>query len=281
MGRLLFSISTPLSHQPPLFPITMRWFIFDKGNILLAPDGHIPASPECPIPLPPHFPLQPLPDFDNEPACAVQAPADTDLTTGNLRKEPLRSSFYLLTPAEYRMAGKARELLYWDSTSRFCSKCGAPMRRATDISKCCTACGREAWPALSIAIIVLIRRIAPSAQKEDEEVLLVHARNFAGNFHGLIAGFVETGENLEECLQREVMEETGLRVKNITYKASQPWPYPSGLMVGFFAEYAGGDLHLQDEELTCGGWFTRSNLPEIPGKMSLARQLIDMWMLEA
>ena len=127
---------------------------------------------------------------------------------------------------------------------------------------------------------MLVRKPHPSGRRELEEVLLVHARNFAGNFYGLVAGFVETGESLEECLQREVMEETGLHIGNIRYRASQPWPYPSGLMVGYFADYISGDIRLQREELECGGWFTRDNLPEIPGKMSLARQLIDLWLQE-
>ena len=134
------------------------------------------------------------------------------------------------------------------------------MQRASDISKRCTACGREIWPSLTVAIIVLVRKPHPSGRRELEEVLLVHARNFAGNFYGLVAGFVETGESLEECLQREVMEETGLHIGNIRYRASQPWPYPSGLMVGYFADYISGDIRLQREELECGGWFTRDNL---------------------
>ena len=92
-----------------------------------------------------------------------------------------------------------------------------------------------------------------------------------------MAGFVETGETLEECLQREVWEETHLHVTNIRYFASQPWPYPSGLMVGFTADYADGELKLQRSELNKGGWYKRSNLPTIPGKVSLARQLIDYW----
>jgi len=107
---------------------------------------------------------------------------------------------------------------------------------------------------------------------------MVHAHNFRGHFYGLVAGFVETGETLEECVQREVWEETHLSVKNIRYFASQPWPYPAGLMVGFTAEYESGELQLQREELGGGGWFTRNNLPEMPNRSSLARWLIDDWL---
>ena len=112
------------------------------------------------------------------------------------------------------------------------------------------------------------------------EVLLVRSRNFRGNKHGLVAGFLETGESLEECVEREVREETGIKIKNLRYFGSQPWPYPFGLMVGFTADYESGELHLQKSELCEGGWFTRDNLPEIPDKASIARRLIDDWLNE-
>ena len=108
--------------------------------------------------------------------------------------------------------------------------------------------------------------------------LLVAARNFKGRFNSLVAGFLETGETLEECVAREVKEETGLDVKNITYFGNQPWPYPSGLMVGFIADYAGGEITLQDEELSSGDFYTRDHLPELPRKLSLARKMIDWWL---
>ena len=107
---------------------------------------------------------------------------------------------------------------------------------------------------------------------------MVHARNFKGDYYGLVAGFVETGETLEECVEREVMEETGLRIRNIRYFASQAWPYPFGLMVGFTAEYESGTIKLQDSELSAGDFFHKDHLPNIPGKVSLARKLIDHWI---
>jgi len=128
-------------------------------------------------------------------------------------------------------------------------------------------------PPVPTAIIVLIHR--------GDEVLLVHARNFKGNFYGLVAGFVETGETLEEAVHREVMEETGLTITNLRYFGSQAWPYPSGLMVGFTADYVSGDIHLQREELSRGAWFTKDNLPEIPEKLSIARQILDDWLAKA
>ena len=182
----------------------------------------------------------------------------------------LRNSFYRLPSNLYLKAGKCQELLYWDRSTRFCGVCGAPMTMNTDISKRCTSCGKEAWPALATAVIVLIHK--------GNEVLLVHARNFKGDFHGLVAGFVETGETLEEAVRREVMEEHGISINNLRYFGSQPWPYPSGLMVGFNADYAGGDIRLQREELSAGAWFSKNNLPRLPERMSIARMMLDDWL---
>ena len=184
---------------------------------------------------------------------------------------PLRQSYYKLPYPLYLKAGKCAELLYWDRNTKFCGVCGGQMHFHTDISKRCEMCGKEVGPHLATAVIVLIRR-------GYDEILLARGRNFRSNFYGLIAGFVETGETLEEAVRREVMEETGLTIKNIRYFNSQPWPYPSGLMVGFTADYESGELHVQREELKMAGWFHRTNLPNLPEKLSIARRLIDDWL---
>ena len=123
---------------------------------------------------------------------------------------------------------------------------------------------------MATAVIVLIHK--------GDEVLLVRARNFRTDFYGLVAGFVETGETLEEAVAREAKEETGVTISNIRYFGSQPWPYPCGLMVGFHADYVSGEIHLQRSEIAKGGWFGRNNLPTIPEKLSIARMLIDDWL---
>ena len=144
------------------------------------------------------------------------------------------------------------------------------MKYSTKISKRCVECGNEIWPQLQTAIIVLVKR--------DDKILMVQSKNFRADYMGLVAGFVETGETLEQCVAREVMEETNIRIKNIRYYGSQPWPYPCGLMVGFVADYEGGEMELQTSELNKGGWFGANNLPPVPGKVSLARRLIDAWL---
>lgn len=252
------------------------WFVFCKGDLLLekASDGRytIPYQEEAPTALKEWTNVHTITPFgdDDVRTYVIDGPV-----TDNPRYEMcgLRATYNKLPHELYQIAGKCQEILYWDANTRFCGVCGGPMKMHTEISKRCTHCGKEIWPLLATAIIVLIRR--------EDKVLLVHARNFRGKFFGLVAGFVETGETLEEAVVREVHEEVGIKIKNIRYFASQPWPYPCGLMVGFTADYVSGDLHLQRSELDDAGWFDRDHLPPVPDKMSIARQLIDSWLEES
>ena len=152
------------------------------------------------------------------------------------------------------------------------------MQRSGEISKRCPVCGEEVWPTVHPAVIVLIER--PLSDQGQTEALLVQAKNFRRPFHGLVAGFVETGESLEECVRREVREETSLEICDLRYFGSQPWPYPFGLMIGFRARYAAGELQLADGELRHAAWYRATSLPELPPPPSIARRLIDAWAEE-
>lgn len=248
------------------------YFIFCQDELLLTANNEVPVGEEPPIQLLPWYTLHHLPDLQGK-ACYT-ARIDAPVVKAGWQMMGLRASFDVLPCAVYNMAGKAHEILYWDQNTHFCGVCGAPMKLHTDISKRCINCGKEVWPALATAIIVAITR------NNGEEILLVQSKNFKKDYLGLVAGFVETGETLEDCVRREVMEETQLQIKNLRYFASQPWPYPCGLMVGFMAEYEDGELCLQKSELKKGGWFRYDSLPAIPGKVSLARKLIDHWLEE-
>lgn len=245
------------------------WFIFFNDQLLLQRKGEtytIPYSINPPVTVKNVLEVNLLEDM---PACT--ASMDTPLEeTAEYLPMGLRASYDYLDPVLHKLAGKAYELIYWDQHSRFCPSCGTKTVMQTTISKQCPNCKYEIYPVVSPAILVLIRK--------GDAILLVHARNFRGSFYGLVAGFLETGETLEECVRREVMEETGLEINNITYFGNQPWPYPSNLMVGFIADYVSGTIRLQDEELSEGAFFTKDNLPELPRKLSLARKMIDWWL---
>lgn len=258
------------------------YFVFCKDSLLLEqlPDGTctVPLCEEPPTEVKPWTTvLNVTPMADGTPVKTYAIDTIPNLEKcGNVNNPTvigLRQSYYRLSEPLYLKAGKCFELLYWDQNTRFCGVCGGPMKLHTDISKRCEHCGKEVWPQLATAVIVLIHR-------GPDEVLLARGRSFRTEFFGLIAGFVETGETLEEAVRREVREETGLSIRNITYFDSQPWPYPCGLMVGFNADYDGGELHVQREELKKAAWFHRDHLPNIPEKLSIARRLIDHWLDE-
>ena len=252
------------------------WYVFCSGQLLVerGDDGcwHVPQSVNPPVDVPVGSTVHSICDRHGDEAktYCIYTPVAGDESTGRMMCA-LRASFDLLPREEYDMAGKASQILNWDRNSRYCPMCGCPTTRISRIGKRCPECRQEFYPHISPAIIVLIKR-------GPDRVLLVHARNFRGAYYGLVAGFVEPGETLEECVYREVMEETGIRIKNLRYFGSQPWPYPSGIMVGFHAEYDSGEIKLQDEELSAGAFYHRDHLPEIPKKLSIARRLIDAWL---
>lgn len=246
-------------------------YIFHKGSLLLAKSAEgaysIPATDGN---LPEAVETIRVRTADGSTVVAASLGEAVPEACKALEPVPLRASYSLLPDDVWQTAGKCEELLYWSAANKFCGRCGGPMDWHTDISKRCTHCGSEVWPQLNIAIIVRISR--------GDKVLLVHARNFKRPFYGLVAGFVETGETLEQAVRREVREETSLEIDNIRYFGSQPWPFPCGLMVGFTADYRSGELSLQQSELSDGGWFDRDHLPLIPEKLSIARKLIDAWL---
>lgn len=250
-------------------PAHFDWFIFYKDQLLLQKvnETYILPCGETP-PVAVSYSLE-IPETEGGSGKAASVDTPVDLGPAYVWMG-LRASWDYLEPTLYKRAGRASELLYWDHNSRFCPVCGTPTVLHTAISKQCPTCGKEMYPVISTAVLVLVRK--------EDTLLLVRARNFKGTFHSLVAGFLEAGETLEECVAREVKEETGLDVRNIAYWGNQPWPYPSGLMVGFTADYAGGEICLQDEELCAGAFYAPDALPELPRKLSLARRMIDEWL---
>ena len=183
--------------------------------------------------------------------------------------QSLRVLFGALDEPLFALAGRALQLLAWDRTHEFCGACATQTRaRTAERSRECPACGLVVYPRLAPAVMCLARR-------GDREILLARSPRFAAGIYSALAGFVEPGETLEQCVEREVQEEVGLRVKNLRYFGSQPWPFPHSLMIAFFAEHAGGEIVTDEKEIEDARWFDISALPQLPAKMSIARRLID------
>ena len=186
---------------------------------------------------------------------------------------PIRELIQSWSTQEFLQASRAVQLLEWRRNHRFCSHCGHSTEvHSTEYAMICPACGYHQYPRVQPCIITIIT-------KGTDEILLAKSVHNKTNMYGLIAGFVEVGETLEEAVQREAFEEVGLKLKNIRYMSSQPWPFPSNLMIAFHAEYDSGEIQLQVEEISDAQFFKFDQLPEIPFKGSIAHNMI-MQILE-
>jgi NAD+ diphosphatase len=269
----------PSLRPPENPPRAALWFAFAGDRLLVRPDGERNnASPveyadlaQLGVDFESGHYLGRLDDvdcygLDVDPA--LELPAD-------MAAEGLRALYSRLPDDLYAVAGRAVQILLWDKTHRFCGRCGQPTVNApADRAKLCPQCGLLSFPRLSPAVIMLI-------QRGEDELLLARNRGFADGFYSVLAGFVEPGESLEEAVAREVREEVGLEIRDIRYFGSQPWPFPHQLMIGFTAHYAGGELSLQADEIVEANWYSRrGELPRLPGKLSIARRLIDWFVGE-
>lgn len=181
---------------------------------------------------------------------------------------PIRELIQLWSTTEFLQASRAVQLLEWRRNHKFCSHCGhATEIHSKEYAMVCPACGYHQYPRVQPCVITIIT-------KGDDELLLAKSAHNKSNMYGLIAGFVEVGETLEEAVQREAFEEVGVKLKNIRYMSSQPWPFPSNLMIAFHAEYDSGDIQLQLEEISDAQFFKFDQLPEIPFKGSIAHSMI-------
>jgi NAD+ diphosphatase len=183
----------------------------------------------------------------------------------------LRELYPLLGDARFMKAGCATQVIEWSQHNRFCGRCATPTERSKS-ERCmrCPACGLLAYPRIAPAVIVLVRR--------GNEALLARGSRFPGVFYSTLAGFVEVGESLEDTIVREVREEVGIDVTAPRYHGSQPWPFPHSLMVGFFAEWASGEIRPDGHEILDARWCRVDDLPAIPPRISIARHLIDRWI---
>ncbi|WP_292517901.1 NAD(+) diphosphatase [Methanoculleus sp.] len=204
------------------------------------------------------------------PCYTIEVPADLSLPEG-LACSGVRELVGLIPDQELAVAALAVQIIDYDRNTRFCGRCGTPTEPArTERAKVCPSCHRIVYPRLSPAIIVLVRK--------GDSILMVHGIRAPPDRYSLVAGFVEPGETIEDAVRREVREETGVAIKNIRYCASEPWPFPDSLMIGFVADYESGEVVADGVEIENAAWFDREHLPVLPPRLSLTRALIDEWV---
>lgn len=249
------------------------WFVFGSNKILIKEINNKPEIPYSKTLEEWHLSparIQYLGTLQGSPCYSAELALESGAPEGMAFRD-LRSLWGALDEDLFLLAGKAIQIISWDQTHQYCGRCGlktedVPGERA----KKCPSCKLISYPRLSPATITAIFK--------ENKILLTHNIAFRGNVHSLIAGFVEPGETLEECVRREVLEEVGLQVKNIRFFGSQPWPFPNSLMIGFTADYAGGELSVDGKEISLASWFDVHNMPELPSKMSIAREIIDSYI---
>lgn len=185
----------------------------------------------------------------------------------------LRAWLGRVEPDFFYLAGRAKQIVEWHRDHRYCGRCGSlNEEHVTDRAKYCGECGLTTYPRLSPSIIVLVRN--------GEDMLLARNAAWPTGMYSTLAGFVEPGESIEQTVHREVAEEVGLRVANLRYLGSQSWPFPNSLMLGFHADYAGGEMAYHDGEIADARWFHFRDLPNVPGATAISRWLIDAFIGE-
>jgi NAD+ diphosphatase len=183
----------------------------------------------------------------------------------------LRQLYGAIDEEQFAVAGRALGITTWDRDHAHCGRCGTPTERSTsERVRTCPKCGFAAYPRLSPAVIMLVER--------DGKCLLARNARTKMPFFSTLAGFVEVGETLEQAVSREVHEEAGIVISDISYFGSQPWPFTSSLMIGFTTQWASGEIHADPTEIMEAAWFSPDALPVIPPRLSIARELIDSFV---
>lgn len=252
-------------------PTEAHWVLLHGANLLVRDAGQALELLHGPLPQGLENKRPPLcyASWNGQPVCALSVSTEAPLPDG-LTAEPFNAFRERIPPSLMTVAGIGKQLIHWQQTSRFCSRCGGRPEQLPDSwGKRCAGCGTELFPQIHPCAIVLIKR--------DDQLLLIRKPEWAKGRYSLVAGFLDVGESLEECAVREAQEETGVTIKNVRYLTSQSWPFPSQLMAGFVADYAYGDIKIDDKEIDDARWFSIDALPDLPASRSIARWLIDRY----
>lgn len=245
------------------------WFAF-QGDRLLVLEGDAPRVPRAStvedLGIEVSF-RQPVGHLDGSPCWAVEVPGWVEAPEGAAFLD-LRAIFAAVDEPFFAVAGRAKQVVGWHATHRYCGRCGGETRPVEgEMAMRCARCGMMHYPRVSPAVIVRVRR--------EGEILLARSPGFPKGMRSVLAGFVEPGESIEQTIHREVREEVGIEVENLGYFGSQPWPFPNSLMIGFTADYAGGEIRPEPGEIEDAGWYGPDDLPGLPPRVSIARRMID------
>ena len=272
--------------QPPVDAGESLWFVFRGDRLLVELGPPSPRPSDDPrVPVRPSWARLPLLKNNNSlwfeaprplylgqlaglQCWAAELPAEAPPPPPGFAFEGLRALFSVLEDAHMALAGRAVQLVDWDRQHRYCGRCGAPTEaKAEERARACPACKLTAYPRISPAVMALVRR--------GDEILLGRSPHFPPGMYSALAGFVEPGETLEQCVAREVEEEVGVRVSRARYFASQSWPFPNSLMIAFVCDWDAGEIRPQPGEIEAANWFNILQLPKLPSRISIARRLID------
>ncbi len=262
------SAISPPDHDPA----PARWILVRRNEVLLDGDGRLGVSAEVAAALGPDGADSPhyLGTWHDSPVWCRGVAAEVEAPDGSFFSD-LFSLHSRADDVAWMLAGRAVQIVEWGRTHRFCGRCAAATEWVDgDRSTKCPSCGLMFYPRLSPAIITLVHR--------GPEVLLGRGKLFPVPMYSALAGFVEPGESLEQCVRREVKEEVGVDVGHVRYQSSQPWPFPNSLMLGFEAEWESGDIVIDETELADAQWFRIDELPNIPGPISIAHRLITRYI---
>ena len=256
-----------LNHPPEGVDGDALWLAV-KGNNVLVADGSDPlgSDPEVHAALSTDESAHFLGVVEGRPVWTIGLDADHEAPAGH-RFVDLYSLHGLVDEGAWFLGGRAVQVVEWGRTHRFCGRCGEATEQVPgERAMRCGSCGLMVFPRLSPAVIMVVHR--------GDELLLAHGKLFPRPMYSALAGFVEPGETIEHAVRREVFEEVGLELGELEYFSSQPWPFPNSLMLGFFAEYAGGEICIDENEIVDARWFHPDDLPELPGTISIAGKLV-------
>lgn len=248
------------------------WFVF-RGDRLLVHSGNpsisLPQAEPKKLGLGVLFRRE-VGEIDGRSCFAVEVEPETEPPEG-MEFRDLRGMLGTVDEEFFVSAGRAKQVVDWNRTHRFCGRCGARTKDVEhELAKRCPSCGMTFHPRISPAAIMLVWR--------EGELLLARSPHFPPGWYSALAGFVEPGESIEQTIRREVKEEVGVEVGEVRYFGSQPWPFPNSLMIGFLAEYASGEVCVEPEEIEDAKWFPLGELPPMPPDTAIARKMINAFV---